>query len=115
MNDKILERLKALEARGTPIAWIPEDGSSFVAGQGYRVAIVVAGDDGYHLTGTWPYTGAPDEKMPWFWGGPVRSEVSLKLAKAAATLHNMNAGVSEQEAALIIARSMARGTKRRRR
>lgn len=109
MDDQILERVKALEARRTPIAWIPEDGSSFVEGQGYRVAIVIAGDDGYYLSGTWPYTGAPDEKMPWFWGGPAKSEVSLKLAKAAAVAHNLECGVTEQAAALIIARSMARG------
>jgi hypothetical protein len=104
----VLERVNALEARRTPIAWIPEDGSSFVRGQGYRVAIVLAGDDGYHLTATWPYTGAAGETLPCFWGGPVHSTASLALVLAAVLHHNLKLGVTAQEAAIIVGRAMAR-------
>ena len=39
-----------------------------VEGEGYRVSVVVEGEDGHHPTGTWPFTGAVGETRPYFWG-----------------------------------------------
>jgi hypothetical protein len=110
-TDALLERVKLLEARRVPVAWIPDDGSSFVPGQGYRVAIVIAGDDGYHPTGDWPFTSAPGAKLPWFWGGSTASAAALARAQAAVAFHNHKIGVTEEEAAVIIGRSMARASR----
>lgn len=80
------------------VCFIPED--SFVDGHGYRAAIVVEGERGYSPTGTWPLTGASDEKMPWFFG-PTRQDAEL-----AAQEFNDRAGIGPAEAAMIIAGSM---------
>ena len=105
-TEKLLARVRELEAKRLPICWIPNDGSSFVEGHGFRVAIVVAGDDGYRLTGTWPYTGKPGETMPWFWG-PTLAEAE-RLAKE----QNRRIGVTPEEASLVLLRSIGRGTRR---
>lgn len=99
----LLAAVERHEARKTLVAWIPEDGSSYVPGRGYRVAIVEAGAGGYWLTGTWPYTGAPGEKAPWFWGH------DLKAAQDVCREHNERIHVTPDEATLIVGRSMARG------
>lgn len=46
--------------------YIPPDG--YVEDKGFRVSIVKEGEDGHCPTGTWPYTGAVGETMPYFWG-----------------------------------------------
>ena len=94
--------------------YIPAD--AFVEGHGFRVSIVFEGEDGHRPTGTWPYTGAPGEKMPWFWGN------DFETAKGAAAQANANLGLSPDDVADIINSSIAaevrldgRGAGRRRR
>lgn len=106
LDPALLKRVAQLEARRTPVVWIPPDRSSFVPGQGFRVAIVVAGEAHYHLTGTWPYSGQVNETMPWFWGP------TLADAERIAQEQNERGGITREEATLIVARSMARSTKR---
>jgi hypothetical protein len=100
---QVLARVRALEARKAPIVWIPPDESSHVEGHGYRVAVVTAGEAGYQLTGTWPYGGRAGEQMPWFWGP------TLEDAARIAEEQNQRIGVSPEEAALVVLRSMSLG------
>lgn len=85
----------------------------FVPGCGFRVSIVFEGEDGHHPTGDWPDDGkSHDEDMPgavrpWFWGNTITE------ARKACETYNTRAGVSPEEASLIIGRSMVAGTKRR--
>lgn len=83
------------------VAFIPIDG--FVEGRGYRVAFVTEGEAGYSPTGTWPYTGAVGEKMPWFWG-PTYDE-----ARAHAIEYNARMGISEADANDVVIRSVFGG------
>jgi hypothetical protein len=80
------------------VAFIPAD--AFVKGQGFRVSLVVDGEDGHRPTGTWPYTGAVGESMPWFWGD------DYKKACAIADDYNLSRGISPDEARAIVARSV---------
>lgn len=98
--EKAMVRVKKLEADKTPVAYIPPDGSTHVEGQGFRVAFVVAGEDGFRLTGHWPYEGKPGQQNPWFWGP------TLEDAKRVAREHNEKLGVGELEAVLVVGRSM---------
>ncbi len=104
-ND-LLRRVDELERVHHPVYWIPPDGSSLIEGHGYRVAIVIAGEDGYRWTGTYPYSGAVGETMPYFWGP------TLKDAQRKADQQNALAGVTAEETAVIVGRSMARGAPR---
>lgn len=88
----------APHASGRVVCFVPVD--SFVDGHGYRAAIVVEGEKGYSPTGTWPLTGAADEKAPWFFG-PTR-----EAAERQAQEFNDKVGISALEAAMIIAGSM---------
>jgi hypothetical protein len=73
------------------------------AREGYRVAIVIAGEDGYRLTGNWPYHGKQGEVRPWFWGPTLRD------AERIAREQNRRHGLDELTVDFIIGRSMARG------
>jgi hypothetical protein len=111
MNDKtlatVLAKVKEHEAHGKLIYYVPEDGSSYIGeAKGYRVAVVVAGEDGFHWTGTWPYHGKIGETMPYFWGP------SLEAAQRQCAKQNARLGVTTEEAILIVGRSMARASKR---
>lgn len=57
--------------------FIPVDG--YIEGHGYRVSIVTENEAGHAPTGTWPYTGAPGETMPWFWGHDYDKACELAL------------------------------------
>lgn len=80
--------------------YIPDDGSSYVEGYGYRVALVIENEPGYILTGTWPYTGAVEESMPYFWGH------DLSEAKLMAAQQNKEMGLDEHDTFNIIMSSM---------
>lgn len=83
------------------VAYIPTD--AFVEGHGWRVSIVVEGEDGHRPTGTWPYEGKPGQTAPWFWGQDF--ETARKMARE----YNARLGISEVDAFKIVARSMGRG------
>lgn len=86
------------------IYYVPDDGSSYTPEmKGYRVAVVIAGEDGYRWTGTWPNDGTG--VMPYFWG-PTLQDAKRICVKQNARMH-----VTEEEALLIIGRSMARATR----
>lgn len=78
--------------------YIPPDG--YIEGHGYRVSIVVENEAGHRPTGTWPYTGAVGESLPWFWGDDYEG------AKQEALEANARMGLSEIAADLIVASSM---------
>lgn len=78
----------------------------YVEGAGYRVSLVVEGEDGHHPTGTWPYSGAHGETRPWFWGH------DLARAQERARAFNEGHGISALDADLIVARSMSAGHRR---
>lgn len=94
------------------VCFIPPDGSSFVEGLGYRVCMVVDGEDGYHPSGAWPLDGKdhgpdmPGAQRPWFWG------MTLEEAEERARRHNETLGISADEAFDIIGRSMTLGRRR---
>ena len=108
LNEAALRLAIEHEAKGTPIYYIHDDGSGLVEGRGYRVAVVVAGESGYRWTGTWPYTGAVGETLPYFWGP------KLEDAKRIAAKQNERRGVTPEAGAIIVLRSMFRGPRRRR-
>lgn len=89
------------------------DETMFVDGEGYRVAIVREGEPGYHPTGTWPYTGAPDETRPWFWGR-TKDGFSIDAAREQVDEYNERLGVSRKRAFEIVASSMFRQRRARR-
>lgn len=92
------KKIRPVDPRARIVAFIPID--AYVKGQGYRVSFVVEGESYHRPTGTWPYTGAVGETMPWFWGHDY--DEACQLADA----YNEKAGVDAKEAALIVARSM---------
>lgn len=109
-KEKVEDTLRSAiehEAKGSMIYYIHDDGSGFVEGHGYRAAVVTAGEDGYRWTGEWPNDGTG--VMPYFWGPTLRD------AKAQADRLNERQGISPEVASIIVARSMARGTKSRKR
>lgn len=73
----------------------------YVEGEGYRVSIVIEGEKGHHPTGTWPYSGGIDEKLPYFFGPTLAEAVERCLAL------NRRMGIDARETALIVAGSMA--------
>jgi hypothetical protein len=93
--------------------YIPRD--SFVEGRGYRVAVVTEDTAGYVLTGTWPYTGAAGETLPYFWGkrDEPDSNENYKVACEAATFQNARMGHSDSEVMKIIASSMRKRSGRK--
>jgi len=99
--------LTTTDVRGRMVCFIP--GTDHVEGHGFRVAFVVEGEDGYRPTGTWPYTGAVGETLPWFWG-PTLAE-----AEAEAARQNEAMGITPDEAAKIVVASMEKGCKASRR
>jgi len=81
------------------VAFIPGE---HVEGRGFRVAFAVEGERGYFPTGTWPYTGAAGETMPWFWGPTIED------ARRHAAAHNERRGIGADEATRIVVASMRR-------
>ena len=86
--------------------YVPVEGH--VRGKGFRVSVVFEGEDGHFPTGTWPYEGKADQKMPWFWGGD-----SYAAAEAQCRAENAKIGLSEQDAFKIVMSSMTAANKRR--
>lgn len=83
------------------VAFIPVDGH--VEGHGYRVSLVIEGEDGHRPTGTWPYDGSAGQQMPWFWGD--KYDAACKVARD----YNTQMGIDEETAFKIVTASMARG------
>lgn len=79
------------------------DPSFYVPDRGYRVSFVFEGEGGHRPTGTWPYTGAVGEQLPWFWGH------DLDAAEAACRAYNERRGISREEMFKILASSMFEG------
>jgi hypothetical protein len=73
----------------------------FVKGRGYRVSIVKGGESGHFPTGTWPYSGGIDEKLPYFCG-PTLAEAQERVDAL-----KLRMGINARDAALIVASSMA--------
>lgn len=78
--------------------YIPAD--AFIEGHGYRVSVVFEGEAGHSPTGTWPYTGAHGEKLPWFWG-QTRTE-----AEEIAQRENSRMGLSAADVGDIVTSSV---------
>jgi hypothetical protein len=93
--------------------YIPRD--SFVEGRGYRVAVVTEDTAGYCLTGTWPYTGAAGETLPYFWGKRDESDSNENYTDACKTAASLNAemGITVEDAMNIIASSMRKRSSRK--
>lgn len=70
-----------------------------VDGQGYRAAVVEENEEGYRLTGNWPYEAKPGQKRPYFWG-PTFAE-----AQAAADRQNEILGHSKADVFKIVTSS----------
>lgn len=90
--------LPDLNPNARMIVFIPLDG--YVEGHGWRVSIVVEGEDGHRPTGVWPYN--PRSPLPWFWGEGLPYLEALKLCDE----HNERMGISAIDAAAIVGRSM---------
>ena len=84
--------------------YIPADG--YIEGQGYRVSVVFEDKSGHYPTGNWPYTGAPSETMPYFWGD------DYEFAKRVCAEQNAKMGISEEVAFDIVTSSMRLGDRR---
>ena len=78
------------------------DETMYVEGEGFRPVFVVDGEDGFRANGNWPYEGKPGQTRPWFFGHTI--EGARRLVRE----HNERLGVSEREAFMIVARSMAK-------
>ena len=86
--------------------FIPVD--SYVEGEGFRVSVVTENQPGHRPTGTWPYTGAPGETRPYFWGH------DYKEAQTIAQQQNEKMGISPDDATRIVLSSMGFGKRPRR-
>lgn len=86
------------------VAYIP--GDAFVEGRGWRVSIVIDGEDGHRPTGNWPYEGKPGQTQPWFWG-PTYQDACKEAGR-----YNEKLGISADEVFKIVARSMGHGISR---
>jgi hypothetical protein len=84
--------------------YIPIDG--YVDGKGFRVSVVTENEPGHAPTGTWPYTGAVGETLPYFWGH------DYDKATEAADVQNERMGISKRDAIEIVASSMGTGRRR---
>ncbi len=74
--------------------------TSWVKGLGHRPAFVLEGNA--HMT---PQGG--EGKEPWYWGDPNNCAKSAKLAQEAADEYNAKNGYTKEEAAEIVAESIA--------
>jgi hypothetical protein len=100
---RVKKRVKKARVQNSPriVAWI--DPMGFVEDRGYRVSLVVEGEDGHYPTGDWPYHGKPGETLPWFWGP------SLEEAETACDEYNQKHGIDPKTAAIIVAQTMGLG------
>jgi hypothetical protein len=105
IDPEMMRRLLHLEARKVPVYHVPGPAQpgGYVDGKGYVVAIVIAGDDGFYWTGDMPYNAKRGQRAPLLWGHDI------DVARRIADEQNAKAGISREEAALLIARAMARG------
>lgn len=76
------------------------DATAYVEGHGYRVSIVVEGENGHRPTGDDDWQTNPRARMPYFWGP------SLADAERAAEEQNERMGISKREAFEIVSASM---------
>ncbi len=106
-NEAALRAAIEHEAKRTMIYYVHDDGSGLVEGRGYRVAMVTAGEAGYRWTGTWPYTGAVGETLPYFWGPTLED-----AKRHAAEQNERRFGVTPEVATIIVLRSMFSGPRR---
>lgn len=93
--------LMSTQKKTRMVAFIPVEG--YVEGHGYRVSLVVEGEDGHRPTGTWPYEGKVGQQAPWFWGH------NYEEARKEARDYNAKMGIDEQTAFDIVTRSMTQG------
>lgn len=84
---------------------LPED--SFVAEHGFRAAVCVEGEPGYRPTGTWPYTGAPGEVLPYF-RGPNLDRAKETIVRQNARLGLSSSDVEEIVSLSFVAQSLGR-------
>jgi hypothetical protein len=105
IDPELMLRLLRLEAEKVPVYYVPGPGQpgGYVEGKGYTVAIVIAGDDGFYWTGDVPYDGSPGQRAPLFWGHDWTAACRIVAEQ------NAKLGITPEEAALLIARAMARG------
>ena len=71
--------------------------------------VVEEGEEGYKLTGHWPYVAGPGQCRPYFWGP------TFENAQAAARQQNEALGLSERDVVKIISSSFPKGNRRGRR
>lgn len=109
LDPELLRKLEQCESEKLPVYYVPGNDvpGGYLEGHGYVVAIVVAGEDGYHWTGDIPYQGKQGQKAPLVWGH------DLAKARKMAEGQNRKLGLTPEVASLLIARSMARGTQLR--
>lgn len=105
------ERLGQLLANRRWCYFVPTDG--FIEGKGFRVSVVIEGEDGHYPTGDLDtYATNRNHKEPWFWGMTYREAEQVCAERNADTLK-----LSEADVAKIVMSSMAakprKGTKRR--
>jgi hypothetical protein len=83
----------------------------WVKGLGHEVCFVKEGEQGCYATGDEPseYGGA----APWYWGDPDDEAKSFKAAQATADGYNERRGISKEDAAVIVAKSMRDGIRNR--
>lgn len=80
--------------------WIPADG--YVEGHGFRVSVVFEHEPGHHPTGDDDWMIDAFKRKPWFWGHDYG-----EAKKVAEELNRDKLGLSAEDAASIVASSMA--------
>lgn len=83
--------------------WLDE--TCLVEGQGYRASLVVEGVSGHFPVGDWPYTGAPGESCPYFFGP------SIADALRAVDVCNERLGYDREAALRIVCSSFGSGAR----
>lgn len=107
MSKKVIDFETAAKLRGHKVNvkaprmvyWVDPSGFDKEA-KGYRVSLVVEGEQGHRPTGDDDYRTNPRARLPYFWGP------TLKDAEKAAEAQNEKMGISAKEATLIIFASM---------
>jgi hypothetical protein len=101
----VAETLDSLLGKGVPFVYfVPAD--ALVEGHGFRAHVVFENHPDLFASGNWPYSGGPDEVLPWFWGDDHKTACEI------ADQQNLKMGYTKERAQKIVTSSLVAHNKR---
>lgn len=88
------------QPKGRCVYFVPAD--AHIEGEGFRISVVFEHENGHYPTGTWPYEGKPNQKLPWF----ARTDNYHEAKRIIDEMNEDLFGLSPKDASVIVARSM---------